>query len=53
MCMSDHFTRAVYRRKQASIRVMGLVLGKQSGLRLEVVNSIEIKWDKTSGAVDT
>ena len=45
MNMSDHFTRATYRQKQNVIKVMGLVLGRQSGLQLEVVNSVELKRD--------
>ena len=52
MNMSDHFTRAIYRQKQQVIRVMGFILGRQSGLQLEVVNSVEIKRDHQSGAID-
>ena len=43
MSISDHYTRALYRQgKQNTTRVIGLVLGQQNGLNLDVANLIEI-----------
>ena len=42
--LSDHLTRQKYRQKDPEVRVIGLVLGRQSGRMLEVVNTIEIKY---------
>ena len=49
MNMGDHITRARYRQKTAKnekTRVIGVVLGQKDRHSLEVVNSIEIKFDK-------
>lgn len=45
MNMSDHFTRAKYRNKVPKIKVIGLILGNQKELTLEISNSIEMKRD--------
>ncbi len=41
MSISDHYTRALY-RQGASVKVIGVVLGQQNGLNLDVANLIEI-----------
>jgi COP9 signalosome complex subunit 6 len=52
MSISDHYTRALYRQgKQNATRVIGLVLGQQNGLNLDVANLIEITL-KPDGTVD-
>jgi COP9 signalosome complex subunit 6 len=40
-------TRQKYRQKESEVRVIGVVLGRQSGRLLEVVNTIEIKYEVT------
>ena len=52
MNMSDHYTRAQYRQKKKAgeIRVVGLILGRQSGHKLELCNTIELL--ETDGQVD-
>lgn len=46
MTISDHYTRALYRQhKNQPTKVIGLVLGLQNGLNLDVANCIEICKD--------
>ena len=53
MTISDHYTRALYRQyKSQPTRVIGLVLGLQNGLNLDVANCIEICKDD-NGVVDS
>jgi COP9 signalosome complex subunit 6 len=53
MTISDHYTRALYRQpKDRPIRVIGLVLGLQNGLSLDVANCIEI-CRNDDGVVDS
>jgi COP9 signalosome complex subunit 6 len=52
MNMSDHFTRAKYRNKVPKIKVIGLILGNQKELTLEISNSIEMKRDEATGEPD-
>ncbi len=42
--LSDHFTRSRYRdhANDKASRVVGILLGKQDGRSLEIVNSIEV-----------
>mmetsp|Transcript_15523 Transcript_15523/g.10892 ORF Transcript_15523/g.10892 Transcript_15523/m.10892 type:complete len:109 (+) Transcript_15523:59-385(+) len=49
MNMSDHYTRAKYREKINPIRVVGVILGRQEARNLEIVNSIEVKFDMPNG----
>lgn len=45
MSISDHYTRALYRQskdKKHKTHVLGLLLGRQSGLNIEVCNLIEV-----------
>ena len=42
--MADHLTRQKYRQKESEVRVIGVVLGRQQGRLLEVVNTIEVKY---------
>ena len=52
MTISDHYTRALYRQhKDLPTKVIGLVLGQQNGLNLDVANCIEICTDD-SGTFD-
>lgn len=43
--ISDHHTRVTAQRKDASVplRVFGILLGEQTGRRVEIANSFEIK----------
>lgn len=50
MSISDHYTRALY-RQGASVKVIGVVLGQQNGLNLDVANLIEICL-KPDGNID-
>lgn len=53
MSISDHYTRALYRQskdKQHTTRVLGLVLGQQNGLHLDVANLVEIS--EKDGVID-
>eukprot|EP00352_Strombidinopsis_acuminata_P002342 CAMPEP_0176378328 /NCGR_PEP_ID=MMETSP0126-20121128/29538_1 /TAXON_ID=141414 ORGANISM="Strombidinopsis acuminatum, Strain SPMC142" /NCGR_SAMPLE_ID=MMETSP0126 /ASSEMBLY_ACC=CAM_ASM_000229 /LENGTH=74 /DNA_ID=CAMNT_0017740575 /DNA_START=41 /DNA_END=265 /DNA_ORIENTATION=- len=49
MNMSDHYTRAKYREKMNPIRVIGVILGRQEGRNLEIVNSVEVKFTMAQG----
>lgn len=44
MNISDHFTRAKHRQKNKNARVIGVILGRQEGRLLELVNTIEIRF---------
>lgn len=46
MNLSDHQTRARFRSGQGKtqVRVLGVMLGKQDGRCLEIVNSIELEF---------
>lgn len=50
MSISDHYTRALYRQENPPIRVVGLIIGVQSGLHLDIANSIEIRME--NGKID-
>ena len=55
MNVSEHYTRAKYRREPGSkgYRVIGIVLGKQSGRTIEVMNSFEVKFENKNPADPT
>ena len=43
--ISDHLTRDMYQKgKTSNYRVIGALLGKQSGRSLDIVNTVEIKF---------
>lgn len=42
--LSDHVTRSRFRQKSSEVRAIGVVLGRQSGRLLEVVNTIEVNY---------
>lgn len=47
--VTDHFTRARYlNSKESHIRVIGALLGKQTGRTLEIVNTVEFAFKKVS-----
>jgi len=43
--VSDHYTRSKVRQKEASVRSIGIILGRQDGRIVEFVNSIETRYD--------
>ena len=48
--ISDHLTRDMYQKGQDSnYRVIGVLLGKQHGRSLDIVNTVEIKFRKDKG----
>lgn len=54
--ISDHLTRAKYlspdNKNLAAIRVVGALLGKQEGRTLEIVNTVEITFQKDTTNID-
>ncbi len=51
MNISDHYTRAKYRQPKANTpgyRVIGVILGKQSGRTLEIMNTFEVPFEPQS-----
>lgn len=51
--ISDHLTRAKYLQgKESDYRVIGALLGKQSGRSLDIVNTLEIKFVSGPGNVE-
>ena len=47
MNIADHLTRSKYRTQTpGGPRVIGIILGKQEGRLLEVVNTIETKYTR-------
>jgi COP9 signalosome complex subunit 6 len=47
--ISDHLTRAKYQMgKDSEYRVIGVLLGKQQGRSLDIVNTVEIKFAQTN-----
>ena len=55
MNVSEHFTRVKYRREPGSkgYRVIGILLGRQSGHTIEIMNSFELKFENTNPADPT
>lgn len=53
--ISDHLTRTKYMTgKDSNYRVIGLLLGKQTGRSLDIVNTIEIKFKSNQkGEIET
>ena len=52
--ISDHLTRAKYMsEKGADYRVIGALLGKQSGRNLDIVNTVELKFASTKPGEET
>jgi COP9 signalosome complex subunit 6 len=48
--ISDHLTRAKYQMgKDTNYRVIGVLLGKQHGRSLDVVNTVEISFGMDKG----
>lgn len=47
MNIMDHFTRAKYRQVPGTkgYRVLGIILGRQDGRTLEIMNTIEVKFE--------
>lgn len=47
MNVMDHFTRARYRQEAGTkgYRVFGIILGRQDGRTLEIMNTIEVKFE--------
>ena len=53
MNVSDHITRARYmtsKDKHKKLRVIGVLLGKQEGRVLEIVNTVEIAFSHVNEA---
>ena len=53
MNIADHLTRARYRQtdpKKPGHRVIGVILGRQDGRTLEIMNSIELSFEETNPA---
>lgn len=51
MNISDHFTRARHQNPQdASVRVIGAIIGKQQGRVIELVNTVEISFKRVGEA---
>lgn len=47
--ISDHLTRAKYQMgKDSGYRVIGVLLGKQQGRSLDIVNTVEIKFAQSN-----
>ena len=45
--ISDHLTRAKYQMgKDTDYRVIGVLLGNQQGRSLDIVNTVEVKFDQ-------
>jgi len=49
--ISDHYTRAKYTSNERNPRVIGALLGVQSGRSVEVTNSFELVYSVVDGAV--
>ena len=47
MNIADHLTRAKYRQEpgKAGYRVIGCILGRQEGRTLEIMNSVETRFE--------
>ena len=53
MNVSEHSTRAKYRQPRGSpgaYRVIGIMLGKQSGHTIEIMNTFETKFENKTPA---
>ncbi|KAL6049460.1 COP9 signalosome complex subunit 6 [Balamuthia mandrillaris] len=49
--ISDHYTRAKVTTEQADPRVIGALMGVQSGRNVEIFNSFELVYNEVEGAV--
>ena len=51
MNISDHFTRARHQNpKEAQVRVIGAIIGKQQGRVIELVNTVELSFKRAAEA---